>query len=190
MIVCAIGMRPPPPTPCRPTADDQNPHGRCERARERPENENADGQQHDGAPAVNIGKLAEQRRRRRRGQKIRRDDPRQVVNIFQAPADRGQCRRDDCLLERGDEHRHHDTGDDGVNGGMIERRQSRSVLRPACEGCRCERRTPRIFRRRRYGRVGDDIGSDTVSVFGPDLARHISAVLAGNSAIKTVLQFN
>jgi len=29
-----------------------------------------------------------------------------------------------------------------------------------------------------------------VSVFGPDLARHISAVLAGNSAIKTVLQFN
>ena len=120
-------------------ANDQNPHARCERARERAENENADGQQHDGAPAVYIGELAEQRRRRRRGQKIRRDDPRQVVDIFQAPADGGQCRRDDCLLERGYEHRHHDAGDDGVNGGMIERRQSGGVLRPACEGRRSER---------------------------------------------------
>jgi hypothetical protein len=51
-------------------ADDQNPDARCNRANNRAERKNANGQQHDRAPAVNVGELAEQRRRHCRGQKI------------------------------------------------------------------------------------------------------------------------
>ena len=62
--------------PLQGAADDQDPDRRRQRAGERADNENPDRQQHDGAAAVDVGELAEQRRRRRRGDEGRRSPPR------------------------------------------------------------------------------------------------------------------
>ena len=82
------------------------------------------------AAAVDVGELAEQRRRRSRGEQIGGHDPGQVVDVAEALADRRQRRRDDGLFERGEEHRQHDAGDDGADGGVVERR-GRRVVRAA-----------------------------------------------------------
>ncbi len=103
--------------------DNQHPERRRQRAGDRAEDENADGEQQNGTPPVDVGELAEQRRGGGQREKISSDHPGQIIDIAEALADGGQCRRDDRLFERGEEHRQHDAGDDGADRGVIERRR-------------------------------------------------------------------
>jgi hypothetical protein len=101
--------------------EDQHPHRRRERAGERAEKEDRERDQHHRAAAVDVGELAEQRRRDRRRQQIRGHHPGEVLDVVEAAPDRRQRRRDDGLLQRREEHRQHQPGDDRPDGGVVER---------------------------------------------------------------------
>ena len=105
-------------------------HPKCgsHRANDRTNNENSDGQQHDRAPAMDIAQLSKQRRRRSRGEEIRRHHPGKIIKVSKAFADRRQSGRDDGLLQSREKHCQHDPNEDGANGGMVERSQNAGVF--------------------------------------------------------------
>ena len=91
----------------------------------------------DAAPAVDVGQLAEQRRRRGRAQEIGRDHPGQVLDVAEMDPDGRQGRRDDGLLQRAQEHGEHDAGDDLVDRGRRQRSvERRRAARRAAGGRR------------------------------------------------------
>ena len=118
----------------------QRPERRRQRAGDRANDEDADGKQQNSAPAIDVGELAEKRRGGGQSKQIRGDDPRQVVDIAEALADRWQRRRHDGLLERGKEHRQHDASDDGADRRVIERRRLRLAARGMVLASGCEAR--------------------------------------------------
>ena len=85
--------------------------------------EQADRRQHHGAAAVDVGQLAVERRDRGRGQQIGGDDPGQVLEIGEMPADGRQRGGDDGLVERGEERRQHQAEEDGAHLGVADRRR-------------------------------------------------------------------
>ncbi len=119
--------------------EDQGQHRGGERAGDRAQDEQRDAGQQHGAAAVDVAELAVERRHRGRAQQVGGDHPRQVVEVAQLAADGRQCRRDDGLVERAQEHRQHDADQDAADRGMIERRRGRRGGAHA---------------RLRYGRVG------------------------------------
>ena len=80
------------------------------------------GEQHR-APAMDVGKLAVERRHRRRGQEIGGDDPRQALEIGEMAADGRKRRGDDGLVQRREERRQHQSEEDGADFGMAHRRR-------------------------------------------------------------------
>jgi len=95
----------------RPSGDEKW-HGGRDRTAQRPCNEYADADQHHAAPAINVGKLAEQRRRHCGADEIGGHNPRKVLDIAEYPPHRRQGRCHDGLFERGEKHRQHDAEDD------------------------------------------------------------------------------
>ena len=150
---------------------------------------NPDRDQQERAAAVDVGELAEQRRRRGRGEQIGGDDPGQIVDVAKTLADRRQSRRDDGLFQRGEKHRQHDAGDDGADGGMIERRRPAHV--------RCRRGAAGPVQRRAAAPVRLAIGTTSGAMLcassgaiwrvmdpaplGPRGARIATAVFAGQT---------
>jgi hypothetical protein len=71
------------------------------------------GEEHGLAP-VHVAELPVERRRDGRGEQVRGHDPGEVVEPSEVADDRGQRRRDDRLVERGQEHTEHQRREDGA----------------------------------------------------------------------------
>ncbi len=112
-------------------------HRGGEAAQHRGQQEDHDGDlQHDLA-AVEVGQLAVDRRCRRRGQEIGRNDPGEMLDAVEIGRNARQRRRDDGLVERGEEHAEHQADQDDDRLAMVETargrlgvRQSRQCSRP------------------------------------------------------------
>ena len=65
--------------------------------------------------AVQVAELAVQRRHDRLRQQVRGDDPREVLEAAEVADDRRQRRRDDRLIERGEQHHEHEAREDDVD---------------------------------------------------------------------------
>ena len=98
---------------------------------DRARDEQAERRDDHGAAAVDVAERAEHRRHRGRGQQIGRDDPGQVGDILELPADGRQRGRDDGLVERGQEHRQHQAHQDGADFAWRQRRRGRDRRRIA-----------------------------------------------------------
>jgi hypothetical protein len=86
---------------------DQLNHRLANTAQRRPEKEQQDRRlQHDLA-AKQVAELAIERRHDRRGEQVRRHDPRQMRKPTKLADNRRQRRRRDRLVERGEEHDQH-----------------------------------------------------------------------------------
>ena len=82
--------------------------------------ENPDAREHHGAPPVDVAELPVERRDHGGGQQIGRDHPRQQFKIAEIAPDGRQRGGDDGLVERGQEHRQHETEHDGADLAMTE----------------------------------------------------------------------
>ena len=82
--------------------------------------EDADRRQHHGAAPVNVAELSIQRGDHGRAQQVGRDHPWQQLEIAKIAADGRQGGGDDGLIERGEEHRQHETEHDGADLAMAE----------------------------------------------------------------------
>ena len=69
---------------------------------------------------MNVAEFAVERRHRSRGQQIGSDDPGKVLEIVQIAADRRHRRRNDRLIECGEQHRQQKTKNDRENLFMAE----------------------------------------------------------------------
>ncbi len=164
MMVWAIGRMPPPPSPCSARAAiSAHMRGR-DGAGNRPDDEDRDADQEDGAPAVDVGELAEQRRHRGGAQQVGGDDPGQALDVAEMDADGRQRRRDDRLLERAQEHGEHDPDDDLRDRGGREWRGPRHRVSSA------------RHRRAGFRRPGcsGDVGAGDVGAKGGRIRHHVS----------------
>ena len=96
---------------------DQLVHRLAEPGEHRAGEEDEDRGQEDGLAPVHVAELAVDRRRDRRREQVRGDDPREVVEAAEVADDRRQRGRDDRLVERGQEHAEHQRGEDRANSG-------------------------------------------------------------------------
>ena len=71
----------------------------------------------DGLAPVHVAELPVDRRRHGRREQVRGHDPGEVVEPSEVADDRRQRRRDDGLVERGQEHAEHQRGEDRANSG-------------------------------------------------------------------------
>ena len=88
--------------------------------------------EHHRAPAVDVGELAVERRRRGRGEQIGGHHPGQVLDVVEGAAHGRQGGRDDGLIERAQKHRQHQADDDGAGFGMATARGSAPAPEPCC----------------------------------------------------------
>ena len=114
---------------------DQRRHVGRERAGDRADQEDDDGEKHHAPPAVDVGQLAEQRRHRGVGEQIRGHHPGQVLDVAERAPDGRQRRRHDGLLERREEHGEQDADHDGADRGMVERGCGRVGIAVRAFGC-------------------------------------------------------
>ena len=119
---------------------DQLAHRLAETRQHRADEEDDDRREEHGLAPVHVAELAVDRRRDGRGEQVRRDDPRQVVEAAQVTDDRGQRRGDDRLVERRQEHAEHQRGED---------RGQRASAQP---GAAVERFRPSLLSARRHSR--------------------------------------
>ena len=112
MIASASDIRPPAPMPWMRPERGQLVHRVGEAAEHRADDEDADGEQVERPPAVEVGQLAVQRRGDRRGDQERRRRPGLQVVALQVVGDGADRGRDDGLVERGQEHAEHEAGED------------------------------------------------------------------------------
>ena len=94
--------------------------------------------------AVDVGELAVQRRRDRRGQQVRRGHPRLQGQAVQVVADGPDRRRDDGLVERGEEHAEHQAAEDREDLAVRRRRRT---CRRGVGGGRCSAGTSDLLDR-------------------------------------------
>ena len=113
--------QPAPACPLHRAAEHQHGHAGGERADQRAGDENADGDQHQRAPAVNVGQLAVKRRHRGGGEQIGGDHPGEFAEVGKMPANGRQSGGDDGLVERAQKHRQHDAEHDGAHFRVRER---------------------------------------------------------------------
>ena len=99
--------------PLKGAKADQLPHRLREPGEHRAGQEDQDrGEEHGLAPE-HVAELPVQRGRDRRGEQVGGHDPGEVIEPAQVADDRRQRRRDDGLVERGEEHAEHQRGEDG-----------------------------------------------------------------------------
>ena len=166
--VCAIGSKPPPPTPCSARAAIRSrSKAPCAQATE-PSDEERDRRQHDHAAAVNVGELAEQRRRRGGREQIGGHHPGQIVDAAEAFADRRQRRCDNGLLQRRQKHRQHDAEEDRADLGVTDA-CGRGRLRLA-DGVGHGRRFGRCAASRAH--LGESVGGNTRLIVRCNFAGH------------------
>ena len=84
------------------------------------DHEGQDGDLEDRTPAVEVGDLAPQRGGGRRGQEVRRDHPREVVEAAEVAGDGGQRGGDDALVQGGQEHAGDEAGHDHEDLAVAE----------------------------------------------------------------------
>ena len=108
--------------PLQRAADDQHAHVGRERAQRRGRDEDRDGDEQHGTPAVDVAQLAVQRGRGGRGEEIRGHHPGEVLDVGKLAPDRRQRGGDNRLIERAEEHRQQDAEHDGADVGMGKRR--------------------------------------------------------------------
>jgi len=99
---------------------DQRRHGRRERAGDRAENEDRDAAEQHRAAAVDVRKLAVERRDGGGGEQVGGDDPGEAFDVRIGAADGGKRSRHDGLVQRREEHRQHQAEQDAADGGMVE----------------------------------------------------------------------
>ena len=109
--------------PLQRTGADQRQHRGGESAGGRAQDEDADADQQDLAPAVDVAELAVERCHRGGAEEIGRHHPGQVRQVAELAPDGGQGGGDDGLVEGGQEHGEHDADDDRADGGMLEDRR-------------------------------------------------------------------
>ena len=91
---------------------DQLPHALREAAERRADEEDHDRGLEDDLAPVEIAELAVERPGNRRGQQVRRDDPGQMVEPAELADDGRQRRRDDRLVERGQQQDEQERAED------------------------------------------------------------------------------
>ena len=91
-------------------SQDQHHHVLAEAGDHRAEQEDRDGELVDRLPAVQVGDLAVERDRHRRGDQVRRHHPADVLGAAEVGDDRLQRGPDDALVQRGQEHAEHQAG--------------------------------------------------------------------------------
>jgi hypothetical protein len=109
-------------------------HRGGERAQHGPEDEQRDGDDEQLLAAVDVAELAVERRDDRRGDEVGGGRPGLVVQALEVVGDGPDGRGDDGLVERGEEHAHHQADEDGDDlpvaqrpGRGIDRRGGRRV---------------------------------------------------------------
>jgi hypothetical protein len=110
---------------------DQLAHVLREAAKSRADEEDHDRHLEHDPPSVEVSELPVDRADDRRGEQVRGDDPREVLDPAEVADDRRQRRRDDRLVERGQEEDEHQRPEDETDAR-------------------------RVLARRRCGRVGGD----------------------------------
>ena len=95
------------PDPLQRAEADQLGHRLREPREHRAGEEDQDRHEEDGLAPVHVAELAVDRRRDRRGEQVRGDDPGEVVEPAEVADDGRQRNRDDRLVERGEEHAEH-----------------------------------------------------------------------------------
>ena len=111
MMIWASGMTPPPPAPCRARPSTRVSMLGATAASAEPATNRPMASEHHAAAAVDVGQLAVERRRHRRGEQIGGDHPGQVGEIVEVAPDGRQRRRHDGLVERAQEHRQQDAAE-------------------------------------------------------------------------------
>ena len=91
---------------------DQLDHRVRQAGQRRTDQEDHDRRLEEHLPAVHVAELAPQRRRHRGGEQVGRDDPGQVRQPVKIACDGRQRRRDDRLVERGQQHSEQQRTDD------------------------------------------------------------------------------
>ena len=132
MMVCDSAISPPPPRPCSARANTSAVMLGASAQASEPSDEQADGDQHHHAPAVDVGQLAVERRHRGAGEQVGGHHPGQIAEIAEMAADGRQRGRHDGLVERAEEHRQHDAEHDGADFRMRERARARLGRRLGC----------------------------------------------------------
>jgi len=109
-----------------------------------------DADQQHAPAAVDVGELAVERRDNGRGEQVGGHHPGEVLDVRIGAPDGRERRRDDRLIERGQEHRQHQADEYAANGGMIEphgqrRRGSHGKSPGFCyrPGARAQQSSPR-----------------------------------------------
>ena len=87
--------------------DDELGHRRREAAERRAEQEDDDREEEQVLAAVDVAELPVERHGHRRGEHVRREDPRVLRDPAEVADDARERGRDDRLVERGEEERHH-----------------------------------------------------------------------------------
>ncbi len=90
------------------TGADQDEDVRGERGDQRAEEEQPERGIERRPPPVDVGNAAVERRDRGCGKQVGGDDPGQILRVAEVAADGRHRRRDDRLVERGEEHRRQD----------------------------------------------------------------------------------
>ena len=135
-------------------------HRGGEGAQDGAEDEDRDGDDEQLLATVDVAELAVERRDDRRGDEVGSRRPRLVVQALEVVGDGADGGRDDGLVQRGEEHTHHQPDEDGDDlavgeraGGAVGLTERRGRHRRS--GCRGRRRGGRGCRRRgRAERVG------------------------------------
>ena len=97
---------------------DQLAHVLREAAEHRADEEDHDRRLQDLLAAVEVAELPVERAGDRRGEQVGGDDPRQVLDPAEVADDRRQRRRDDRLVERGEQQHEHQRDEDQADTGL------------------------------------------------------------------------
>ena len=128
---------------------DQLSHRLAQPGQQRADQEDQDRGQEHRLAAVHVAELSVQRRRRRRGQQVGRDDPGQVLETAEVADDRRQRGGDDRLVERGQEHAEHQRGEDRHERAVVSRPQPpAAACGRRCRAMACRRGLRRAAARR------------------------------------------
>ncbi len=118
--------------PLQRAGEDQHQHGGRQRAGDRARRIDADRDQHHGAPAVDVGELAEQRRRGGGAEQVRGHHPGHVVDVAEVGGDGRQRGRDHHRVERRQHHGEQDAENDPPRRGVVEIGRNRRRWRKRC----------------------------------------------------------
>jgi hypothetical protein len=115
-------VSPAAPEPLQGPSADQPLHRLGGAAERGADHEHHDRNLEDDLASEQVPELPDDRRDDGLREQIGGDHPRLVSRRAEITDDRRQCRRDDCLVERRQQHSEHDGREDDVLGGAVEDR--------------------------------------------------------------------